>query len=126
MTETTSGGPLFLMDGPLASRIENGARVRIANGWIGPRFADFPPGPQGELDVRVISAATKAPTPAEVKLIYEMVDMRHGSPWQRALPAVPGHHTASLDFDMPGTYRSKVRVVLDGTSSDAVLLLVRS
>ena len=122
--EPTPAPPqLYLMDGPLATRIENGVRMPIANGWDGARFAGFAPGRRTDLDILVVSGATKAPTQADVTVIYQMIEMDHDLPLQRARPGLQGHHAATLDLNMIGTWRITIRVLLDGVTSDVVLLL---
>ena len=122
--EPTPAPPqLFVMDGPLATRIENGSRMPIANGWVEARVAGFAPGPRADLDILVFSGATKAPTQADVTVIYQMTDMDHGMPHQRARPGLQGHHAATLDLYMIDTYRITIRVLLEGVTSDVVLLL---
>lgn len=114
---------LFVMDGPIASRIANGARVRIANGWIEARLSGFPPGPLAKIDVLVISGATKAPATADVTVSYEMAEMDHGVDVQHARAAAGGHHAATLELWMVDVWRVTIRVVLEGVTSDVVLLV---
>lgn len=123
-TRAANGSQLYVLEGTFLSPIQNGARVAIANGWIEPRFAPYPPGPRAELDVVVVSAATGAPSPAEVIVLYEMVEMAHGTMALRATPgAATGHHVARLEFVMRGTWLLRVRVLLDGVTSSATLVL---
>jgi len=114
---------LFVMNGPLASRIENGARLRIANGWVEARLSGFPPGPRAKLDVLVVSAATKAPAYADVTVTCEMAEMDHGVSEHRARAGAGGHHAATLDLYMVDTWRVTIRVLLEGVTSDVVLLV---
>ncbi len=111
---------LFTLDGGIALRAENGARIRIANGWVEPHFSPFPPGPRTELDVVVLSDSG---APADVVVTYEMLDMGHGAMADHAAPSSAGHHLAHLDLSMQGTWRFKIRVVVDGVTSTVVLLL---
>ncbi len=111
---------LFVMDGGMAVRAENGARIAIANGWVEPRFSPFPPGPRTELDILVLS---ESGAPADVVVTYEMLDMGHGAMADHAMLSGAGHHVAHLDLSMQGTWRFKIRVVVDGVTSTVVLLL---
>lgn len=114
---------LFVGEGGFLVPLPNGGRVAIANGWIEPRFRDCPSGARCDLDVLVVSAATGAPTLADVVVTAEMLEMGHGSMAHHASMTAVGHHVARLDLSMVGTWRFVVRVRLDGVTSDAVLLL---
>ena len=114
---------LFLVNGPLATRTENGARLPIANGWVEARLSNFPPGPIAELDVLVISKATNAPARAEVTVSYDMAAMEHGIIEERARPSAGGHHAAKLELWMLDAWRIKIQIVLDGVTSQVVLIV---
>jgi hypothetical protein len=120
------GARLYAFDGGIAVRAENGARLPIANGWVEPRFASFPPGARTDLDIVVVSATTQSPVSADVTVTYEMLDMGHGAMAEHAVPTMPGHHVARIDLSMVGTWRFKIRVLLDGVTSNVVLLLSES
>ena len=124
MPRATFGPPeVFLVNGPLAMRTEDGARLPIANGWIEARLANFPPGPVARIDVLVISRATNAPADADVTVSYDMVEMEHGMIEERAQRGAAGHHTAMLELWMLDAWRIKIHVLLDGVASDVVLLV---
>lgn len=113
---------LFALDKGFTFPLRNGARVAIENGWIEPRFSPFPPGKDVDLDVAVI-AASPAAGAAEVTVSYDMVEMGHGATTVHAGADGAGHHRAHVPMGMYGTWLITVKVVLDGVTSTAVLML---
>lgn len=121
---SASGPRLFALDGAFLTPVANGGRVAIANGWIEPHFSTFPPAAKSDLDIVVMSAATRAPAQADVSVLYEMLDMAHGMLARHAVPGMrTGHHIATMDLSMRGTWRFQVKVRLEGVWSTAVLVL---
>jgi len=52
-----------------------------------------------------------------------MAEMQHGMIEERAHHRTSGHHLAKLELWMLDAWRIKIQIVLDGVTSDVVLLV---